>query len=86
MPYKCCTSGVVRPSTKADVCNNYALEAVVASKNNTNYKCGYPGNRWSGNFKLHYDWCMAVGQSDRDRESAERAKLLKQCTKPTTAG
>src|SRR3990172_7199914 len=82
----CCTSGVVRPVTKADYCNNYALTAVQSSKSNTNWKCGNTGNRWSDNHKLHYEWCMKVSEADSKGEADERKKLMNQCLSPSTSG
>lgn len=82
----CCTSGIVRPETKADYCNNYALKAVEAYLNNINWKCGYGGARWHDNYKVHYDWCMKVPQSAADSEMKERQDSLDQCLKPSTSG
>jgi Peptidase family C25/PAN domain len=82
----CCTSGVVKPESKADYCNNYALTAVQFSKSNTNWKCGYTGNRWSDNQKLHYDWCMKASESNSKYEANERKKLMDLCMKPSKSG
>lgn len=79
----CCTSGVVRPETKADYCNNYALTAVQFSKSNTGWKCGFTGNRWNDNYTLHYNWCMQVQESISKHEADERKRLMGLCLAPS---
>ncbi len=82
----CCTSGVVRPETKADYCNNYSLAAQLAAKNNVNYECDYTGEMWSDNYATHYDWCMRVSEADSKNGADTRNSLLDQCKKPPTSG
>lgn len=81
-----CTSGVVRPETKADYCNNYALDAVKAHLSNINWKCGYSGARWQNDYNAHYAWCMKVPQLSADFETKERQKGLNECLAPSTSG
>ena len=82
----CCTSGVVRPQTKADYCNNYSLAAQLAAKNNVNYGCAYTGAMWTDNYATHYDWCMRVSEADSKNGADTRKSLLDQCQKPSTSG
>jgi hypothetical protein len=82
----CCTSGVVRPQTKADYCNNYALDAVIAHVNNINWKCGYSGLRWQYNKKAHYNWCMKVPKKSADDETDERQAGMDKCLALSTSG
>lgn len=82
----CCTSGIVRPVTKADYCNNYALTAVQFSKSNTSWKCGYTGNRWSDDYNAHYEWCMKVPEFNSKHEANERKQAIEQCLKPSESG
>ena len=82
----CCTSGVLRPATKADSCDVYARTAVISSQHNQQSHCGYTGNEWSGDYALHYDWCMRVPESTAERGAAERKRLLAECEKPSATG
>jgi PAN domain len=83
---KCCTSGVVRPATKADYCNNYAIAAVQFSNNNKTGECGYTGKRWSDDYTFHYKRCMDVEKSESKHESDKRKNLMDQCLKPSKSG
>jgi PAN domain len=83
---KFCTSGVVRPETKADYCTNYAITAVQFSNNNKTGECNYTGNRWSDDYTFHYKWCMEKEKSESKHESDERKKLMNQCLKPSKSG
>jgi hypothetical protein len=83
---QCCTSGVVRPVTKADYCINYALNAQRSSKNNVNYQCGYTGPMWVDDYALHYEWCTQVSETASKNKASERDRLLGECTKPSASG
>ncbi len=82
----CCVSGVVRPESKSDKCQNYAITAVQQNKNNLNFNCGYSGSRWGENLKAHFNWCMRVPESASEAETAEREKLIRQCWQPSLTG
>lgn len=85
---ECCTSGVVRPKTDADRCNNYAATAIEQNQSNIVWECGHVGPQWSSTYKQHYDWCMTVPASTADAETAERHNLLSKCWTgpPSTSG
>jgi hypothetical protein len=75
-------SGIVRPDTKTDYCNNYAQDAITSINNN----CGYKGDRWVDDFKKHYDFCMKVSEQRSIQETSERKRLLANCNQPTKSG
>jgi len=81
-----CTSGVVRPDSKGDYCNNYALDAVQMAKNNDGWKCGYSGGRWNLDYKNHFTWCMQVPKTRTLSEAKARKNGMTQCMQPSTKG
>ncbi len=86
VPKDGCTSGVVRPDSKGDYCNNYALNAVQMAKSNDGWKCGYSGNRWNLDYKNHYTWCMQVPKTSAESETKARKVEMTQCMQPSTKG
>jgi len=83
---KNCTSGVVRPKNKVDYCRNYASDAVQSSNINKTNGCSYSGNRWSGDYQSHLDFCMKVSIQRSQHEILERKKLLQNCNRHTISG
>ena len=79
-------SGVVRPESKNDYCKIYASNAIYSATTNIQNNCGNKGNRWSNNYKSHYDFCMKVPVSRSKQEASERNRLLAICNKPTKTG
>jgi hypothetical protein len=51
------------------VCRNYADLATTAAADNAKSNCGFTGPRWSANASDHFDWCMAM----RDTDEAAKA-------------
>jgi hypothetical protein len=80
----CCISGVKRvverrrPS-KAERCADYAEKAIEQQDKNLAQRCRYRGNRWHGNYRTHYRWCMNNSRRVSDRETAVRGEKLREC-------
>ena len=55
-------------------CQAYARTAVKAVAANRDWKCGNTGDRWTENFKAHFDWCMSLGKDPRGAESESQAR------------
>jgi len=65
-------------------CRNYASTAVDQNRQNTSRSCGYSGNRWSNDYKGHYNWCTGVSRSTANGETDARVRNLQRCqTQPT---
>ena len=82
----CCTSGIVRPATKADRCAVYAQTALQDYQQFLTYQCGVSNSMWSDNYKHHYAWCMNVPPANSDWGTKTRKQILEDCKKPSTSG
>jgi len=79
-----CFSGLadVRAADRA-FCEQYAQAALVQVKGGlANRACagGLKGARWSSDFKVHYDWCLAASFQAAGSERDARTAQLKACT------
>jgi hypothetical protein len=79
-----CLSGLtdVRAADRA-FCEQYAQAALVQVKGGlANRACagGLKGARWSSDFKVHYDWCLAASFQAAGSERDARTAQLKACT------
>lgn len=74
---------------KSRACNRYASGAVGQAKlARETYKCDaatLSGPRWTATFAEHLNWCMGAEAAARDRESAERTRIMHAC-RVTAAG
>ncbi len=68
-------------ANKEQRCRRYAETAVSQQAENLRRGCRLRGNRWSDDFRGHYEWCLQVPQSQADSEARERDKSLKKCQK-----
>ncbi len=81
---ECCISGVKkvvrrrRPS-KAEQCADYAEKAIEQQDKNLADRCRYRGNRWHGNYRIHYRWCMDSSSRRSARETEIRDEKLREC-------
>lgn len=69
-----------------DRCGHYSRRARIQQDENQRLGCGYSGPRWTGDHRSHYEWCKKVPQSQADRETAERERMLSQCRQRKNAG
>ena len=69
-------------TNKASFCRNYASTAVSQNKQNIRRGCGYRGNRWTNDYKGHYNWCMRVNRSTANSETNARTNDLQRCQQP----
>ncbi|PIE15284.1 MAG: hypothetical protein CSA68_08085 [Rhodobacterales bacterium] len=67
-------------SANKQLCTNYAQEAVNMFHKAKALSCGFKPPVWSGNFKSHYDWCMAGNNaSQAKKHTAHRLAQFKSC-------
>ncbi|MCW5772429.1 MAG: hypothetical protein KIT16_12385 [Rhodospirillaceae bacterium] len=68
---------------KSRLCNRYASGAIGQAKlARETYKCDaatLSGPRWTASFSEHVTWCMAADAAARNRESAERTRIMHAC-------
>ncbi len=68
---------------KSQACNRYASGAVGQVKlARETYKCDaatLSGPRWTSTFGEHLNWCMGAEAAARDRETAERTRIMHEC-------
>ena len=81
---ECCISGVKRVverrgGRKAEQCAVYAEKAVEQQDANLSRRCRYRGNRWHGDYRTHYKWCMDSRRRHSDKETDVRADQLREC-------
>ncbi len=57
-------------------CRSYALTAVRQAKLARKKRCSF---RWTRNYRLHYNWCTRARQSERNRKTYARVRLLRKC-------
>jgi hypothetical protein len=65
-----------------DFCRDYAHAAenqVRGGLNNPRCIPGMRGERWSSEFRVHYDWCLGVSREAADRERDIRTDYLRHC-------
>ena len=80
----CCISGVKkvaarRRTGKAELCADYAEEALAQNDKNLSKRCDLYGAKWSGSYRKHYRWCMDVSARARKNRLANRDDELRSC-------
>ena len=78
---ECCISGVkqVAAEDSEDRCRDYATKAISQNDENLRKRCGYTGESWQSNRRVHFDYCMSVSSSQARREQEARNKSLNEC-------
>lgn len=66
-----------------EFCRNYASAAVNQFHDAERHpRCGYlfrQGNRWSPDYRMHYDWCRGADWHAADEERRTRNRELYNC-------
>jgi hypothetical protein len=73
-----------RDLVKENACREYASLSVEQSEQARDLQCGFRGPRWTTAYQQHFSWCMSVGDTYRDSETAERSARLEEC-RPRTS-
>jgi hypothetical protein len=63
-------------------CQDYAraaLNQVRAALSNPRCVGGVQGNRWSSDFRVHYDWCLSQPYAAVGGERDARTAMLRAC-------
>ncbi len=84
----CCVSGEKKGelnSSSQRLCRQYANKAIRAYEENLVENCGFSGRKWSGDFALHFDWCMDATVAETKEMHSERKDDLAQCKRETSA-
>lgn len=79
---KCCISGVKSENADRGVretCADYANDAVARQEANLAGRCGFHGDAWSGDYKLHFRACLDMSAVKRRNEMRDRELTLKRC-------
>ena len=80
-----CPAVKVYGTDEAAVCRAWATDAVGQHLENEQRSCGFEGEDWHFDIKLHFRICGGLSQLDRDQFSEARAKKLVECrTSPKT--
>ena len=67
-------------------CRDFARASVRDNDENKRLGCGFDGNRWSGEARVHYDWCRSAPEAASRKQLALRRDLLGLCeAKPKRA-
>jgi len=72
------------PAFAADgrFCEGYAHDAILQLHDGMSHpKCvaGIQGERWSAQWRAHYDWCLGVSRQAAVEAERERAAYLQGC-------
>jgi len=61
-------------------CAAYAQQAVAQVREGVARRCDFTGPRWSGDYNVHFNWCLNVPQEATDGETQARSNDLQtQC-------
>lgn len=74
-----CPAVKVYGDSQAAVCRAWATQAVGQQLENEQRACGYKGEDWHLDIKLHFRICGGLSQLDREQYSEARAKKLEEC-------
>ena len=54
-------------------CTSYAQQAVAQAGQSVSRRCGFTGPRWSGDYNVHYNWCLRVPAGTSNAETQARS-------------
>jgi hypothetical protein len=70
----------VPQDSRARACKAYAATAVVQAQAQRDARCNQGGNRWSTDYRTHYNWCMAAGTPQNLQfENNARSSVVNAC-------